>query len=167
MSFKRISFRLVLLLLVSLILLGLDYIDGFIDESSIIRESSRMFRAEATPLLLKTRQLIPNITHNYGAGERNDSEFLESSDAPRQFRTNDVGTIIGSEERIETADATYILFLGGSTTETNEVDEPFRFPYLVGNLLSKQSNRTFIGINLGVRGNTSRDSINLLMNHPV
>src|SRR5262249_25871093 len=43
----------------------------------------------------------------------------------------------------------------------------FRFPYLVGNLLSKQSNRTFIGINLGVRGNTSRDSINLLMNHPV
>src|SRR5262249_19665530 len=109
----------------------------------------------------------PNITHNYRAGERNDPEFLESSDAPRQFRTNDVGTIIGSEQRIETADATYILFLGGSTTETNEVDEPFRFPYLVGNLLSKQSNRTFIGINLGVRGNTSRDSINLLMNHPV
>jgi len=59
-----------------------------------------------------------------------------------------------------------ILFLGGSTTETNEVAERFRFPYLSARLLSERSSQVFQGLNLGVRGNTSRDSTILLLTHP-
>jgi hypothetical protein len=56
-----------------------------------------------------------------------------------------------------------ILFLGGSTTECNEVDEPFRFPAVVETLLRAAGANVRVE-NGGVRGHTSLDSINALLN---
>jgi len=167
---KKITlFRLALVCFLILLFLGLDYVGGFVDHTAIVRESSRSFRSEVAPLFLKTRQLIPNINHEYRVAERRDPEFPGRDDDPRRFRTDSAGTIIGSEPREQSRqfNSTYILFLGGSTTESNEVDEPFRFPALVGQMLSTELGRPFVGLNLGVRANTSRDSINLVLNHPV
>ena len=46
------------------------------------------------------------------------------------------------------------------------MDEQYRFPFLAPFQLSKLSGRTFEGINAGVRGNTSHDSLALYLNHP-
>ncbi len=56
-----------------------------------------------------------------------------------------------------------ILFLDGSTTECNEVDEQFRFPAVVETLLRAAGANVRVE-NGGVRGHTSEDSINALLN---
>ncbi len=125
-----------------------------------------MFRSEAIPLPLTTHSLTPHTDNRYHLGLRDDPHFRGDINAPRLFRTNEDGTIINSMPPTKTPPKNSILFLGGSTTECNEVDEEYRFPTLVGNILTKETKSTYRGINLGVRGNTSHDSINLLLNHP-
>ena len=78
--------------------------------------------------------------------------------------------IVLNENRIEAPDKTRkslafktILFLGGSTTECNEVDEQFRFPAVVETLLRAAGANVRVE-NGGVRGHTSQDSINALLN---
>jgi lysophospholipase L1-like esterase len=167
-SVRKIAFfRLLLFVLVLLVFIAADFGAGLIRDTSKIRQASGMFRGEAAPLYLKTRHLLPNRVHRYELTERNDPMFPGGADDPRLFRTDELGTVIGPRQETGGSGAAKILFLGGSTTETNEVDEPFRFPWRVGELLSKMSGQTFVGLNQGVRGNTSRDSINVLLNHPV
>jgi len=145
----------------------IDLLLGSYEETAIIKESSRMFRSEATPLPLMTRSLTPNINHRYHLGLRNDPHFKGDHNSPRLFRTQEDGSIIDSKASTKASHKNSILFLGGSTTECNEVDEEYRFPTLVGNIMSEETADTYRGINLGVRGNTSHDSTNLLLNHPI
>ena len=145
----------------------MDIILGSYEDTAIIKESSRMFRSEANSLPLMTRSLTPNINHRYHSGLRNDPHFKGDHNSPRLFRTQEDGTIINSKTLTKASHKNSILFLGGSTTECNEVDEEFRFPTLVGNIMSEEESDAYRGINLGVRGNTSHDSTNLLLNHPI
>ncbi len=165
-AMKSAIYRIILLAIVTVAIVGLDYVAGFVKDTAAIREASGMFRREAAPLLLRARHLIPDVDHRFTLVAREDPEFTGNPNDPRLFRTNGLGTIVHGKVPTAGEDVVRILFLGGSTTEGNEVDEAFRFPGLVGDLLSEGSETRFIGLNLGVRGNTSRDSVNLLINHP-
>jgi hypothetical protein len=156
---RKFLFNLIVLVLVLSLAYGLDLIFGQISDIKVIRESSQMFRNEAAMLRLKTRYLLPNVNHQYQTGPDREEDV-------RFFRTGPLGDVIGVHGDVKN-DAVGVLFLGGSTTETNEVSEAARFPGLVGKLLSQGSDKAFVGINFGVRGNTSRDSLNLLINHPI
>lgn len=57
-----------------------------------------------------------------------------------------------------------IFFLGGSTTECEMVDEPYRFPYLVGRILEEKTGKKINSYNGGKSGNNSIHSINNLLN---
>ena len=160
-------FRILSIALPVLFLVLMDIILGSYEDTAIIKESSRMFRSEAISLPLMTRTLTPNINHRYHLVLRNDPHFKGDHNSPRLLRTQEDGTIINSKTLTTASHKNSILFLGGSTTECNEVDEEFRFPTLVGNIMSEEDSDAYRGINLGVRGNTSHDSTNLLLNHPI
>ena len=51
--------------------------------------------------------------------------------------------VLGPSE-VDYSKSSKILFLGGSTTENNEVDEQFRFPFLAPFQLSKDSKSSFM-----------------------
>ncbi len=57
-----------------------------------------------------------------------------------------------------------IFFLGGSTTECEYVDEPYRFPYLSGRILEQKTGKKINAYNAGKSGNNSIHSINNLLN---
>ena len=159
MKFIRNKYSLSILILLILIII-IDLILGKINQTDVIRKSSLNFRNEAVNLDLKTRYLIPNVSHKYS------KEFYKKNNTKvRSFRTDKNGIVIGSEEFNKKS--IKILFLGGSTTETNEVDEHLRFPFLAGKLISEKLQTNYNGLNLGVRGNTTQDSLNLLVNHPI
>jgi Tol biopolymer transport system component len=114
---------------------------------------------ESAPLITTTRWLQPNLA----------DEFInEQPDAGpvRMLRTDAFGVVLGPPDVRYESSARKILFLGGSTTENNEVDEQYRFPFLAAFQLSKSTGRNFEGLNAGVRGHTSHDSLNLYLNHP-
>ena len=164
---KRIFFYTLLVIIPAVSIFVADIFIGSYLEVDKEREASRMFRSEAVPLYLRTKSLSSNIDHRYRYGVREDPRYQGDPSAPRLFRTNNLGTVIGNNHDNNVSYDKSILFLGGSTTECNEVDEEFRFPRLVGEHLTKYTGVRYQGINLGVRGNTSRDSLNLLLNHPV
>ncbi len=166
-SMKRLAFRLLLISLPVLFLVFVDFILGSYQETASIKNSSRMFRGEAATMPLTTRTLLPNIDHRYHLGLRDDPHFKGGQNSPRLFRTQENGTIVNGTDSTKVSPKNSILFLGGSTTECNEVDEEYRFPTLVGHILSAETGDTYRGINLGVRANTSHDSTNLLLNHPI
>lgn len=161
---RRITLYLFSGIIPIIAIVALDVLIGKSLNIEEVRESSRMFRAEAAPLQLHTKKLLPNIDHSYQHITREDPRYTGDITNPRMFRTNNIGTIVG--EKTDNIDENKILFLGGSTTECNEVDEEFRFPKLVGEKLTNSTGKKFRGVNLGVRGNTSHDSLNLLLNHP-
>ncbi len=139
-----------------------DVLLGKYKETSRIREESRQFRAEAAPFRMPTLNLVPTLQHSF-LREAPDTTQGGVSGAKRLFRTDANGTILPGPERLP--GKTKILFLGGSTTECNEVDEQLRFPAVVENLLRK-AGYDATAINAGVRGHTTQDSINALLNRP-
>lgn len=156
-----------ILIAFGVILWVLDIVFGGVTHVHWIRQTAHMFRGEATLLPLHTKNLVPNITHDYDdVGRAEGSEYLPL-DAPRRFRTDGSGLILGYAPGAEASpDSPLILFLGGSTTESNEVDEEFRFPSVVQRVLSDVCDIPVRTWNSGVRGHTVIDSINLLLNHP-
>ena len=113
---------------------------------------------------IRTRNLVPDTNHIYHLPYRGDLGTNTSSGAPRFFRTDLNGTISsGGDAKVGAI--TKILFLGGSTTESNEVDEPVRFPAVVERLLNDHYLVPVEVRNGGVRGHTTVDSINLLLNN--
>jgi lysophospholipase L1-like esterase len=60
-----------------------------------------------------------------------------------------------------------IAFLGGSTTECVYVNEPDRFPYLVGRLLERQTHLKVNSYNAGRSGNNTLHCLNVLLNKVV
>ena len=148
-------FLMVLIVLIVLAAIG-DAIYGRIADLDNIRESARLFRSETAHLLLNTSALRPDLEHRYEPfeGERADPRFL---------RTDAFGAILGPDE-VNKAETT-ILFLGGSTTESNEVDEPHRFPAVVQELM-REAGADVRTINAGVRGHTTQDSLIAYLSRP-
>lgn len=145
-----------MIILLFLSLFFLDYLAGLYKHTSTIRVEQFKFRMEVSPLETSTNHLIPNL---------NDLFINEqlSKNEKRKVNTNSDGILIGP---LKKEHGIPILFLGGSTTENNEVDEEYRFPYLAPKLLSNNSSIPFFGVNAGVRAHTTQDSINLYINHP-
>jgi lysophospholipase L1-like esterase len=107
--------------------------------------------------------LVPEVDHVYvdrGSPKDANGPLLNGL---RRFRTDRNGIIIGGVQPASTTQK--ILFLGGSTTECNEIPEPLRFPAVVERLL-REHGLDVIALNAGVRGHTTQDSINALLNHP-
>lgn len=57
-----------------------------------------------------------------------------------------------------------IFFIGGSTTECENVDEEFRFPYLSGRILEEKTGLKINSDNAARSGNNSLHSINIIVN---
>ncbi len=57
-----------------------------------------------------------------------------------------------------------IFFLGGSTTESEMVEEVFRFPYLTGRILEEKTHKKINSYNAGKSGNNTIHSLNNLVN---
>lgn len=156
--------RLLLVIGTIAALAGIDFVFGYIRTISIVRVSAQQFRSEAARIPIRTRNLVPNTNHTYHSPYRGGTGTNISPGTPRLFRTDLNGTIkSGSNTKVEAI--TKILFLGGSTTESNEVDEPFRFPALVERLLNDHYLILVEAWNGGVRGHTTVDSINLLLSN--
>ena len=78
------------------------------------------------------------------------------------FRTDENGFIEPSKIH-ENPDLT-LVFVGGSTTECESVDELYRFPYLAGRILEEKTGKKINSYNAGKSGNNSLHSINNLIN---
>lgn len=154
---KKSIFYLVSLLLVIGSFLFLDFCVGFFQETATRKNGNYLFRSEVAPLHTTTNHLIPNLF----------DKFSDEADPAhkRIVRTDEYGILQGPGDR-NLAATDKILFLGGSTTENNEVREEYRFPYLAVFQLNKMANVNFLGINAGVRAHTTQNSLNLYLNHP-
>lgn len=78
------------------------------------------------------------------------------------FRTDENGFV--KPTKIHENPDLNIFFLGGSTTECETVDEPYRFPYLTGRILEEKTGKKINSYNAGKSGNSSIHSINNLIN---
>lgn len=137
-----------------------DHLLGYINDTGQIREAARKFRSEVAYLPTFTRNMVPSIDHDYPPAYRSPESGIPHG-APRKFRTNAHGII--EPVRLMDNTKTKILFLGGSTTEANEVDEPFRSVFVAEEALIK-AGLDVAAINGGVRGHTTQDSINAFLN---
>ena len=126
-----------------------DYLYGKLTDIAEIRVAARQFRAEAAPYALHASSLVPGTDHLYGRS-------IPEGDGFRRFRVNSLGAV-SSPNDLPVAEWT-ILFLGGSTTESNEVEETNRFPFVVQELLRKAGVELRV-VNGGVRGHTTQDSL--------
>ena len=144
-----------MILIISVVFM--DYGVGLLQDTAIYRNSMMVFQSEVAPLQTTTNHLLPNLNDQL-PDERHFSK-------KRQVRTDEYGILKGVDQNF-TELTENILFLGGSTTENNEVREEFRFPFLAISQLSKISGTDYIGINGGVRAHTTQNSINLYINHP-
>lgn len=138
-----------------------DILFGQITGVTQIRKDARMFKQEVDYTQFTTKNVIPNLSHSFALPHRDEGDALLDDHIPRLFRTNEFGAIDGADNTTEFDNT--ILFLGGSTTESNEVDEQFRFPFLVEKGLTEMGAKVKT-YNFGVRGHTSIDSINILVN---
>jgi lysophospholipase L1-like esterase len=157
------KFWFVLFISVGGIALAGDALLGRINDISEVRIAARQFREEAVSLKFSTKNLIPNIGHVYRDWNDSDSSKQDLSAKIRRFQTDRNGYPI--DENDKSHHKITILFLGGSTTECNEVDEKLRFPTVVQHQL-RGMGFDVATANAGVRGHTTQDSINALLNRP-
>ena len=115
-------------------IVALDFFYGTLTRTRAIRDAALKFRSEASPLAITTKKLIPEVAHTFDGVLRPEGEKYLPIGAPRIFRTNEYGAITTGSGNGPAGGRLTILFLGGSTTEANEVDEPFRFPALAQEL---------------------------------
>ena len=94
-----------------------------------------------------------------------DKAVRESDDLvqkPYRVRTDARGFLL-PYNRYDKPDLT-LVFLGGSTTASIYVEEASRFPYLVGNLLEKETGKKVTSINSGVSGDNTLHCLDILLN---
>ena len=120
-----------------------------------LRVAAQQFRAEAAPYGLRTQSLIPGTSNEY--------DHEGSIERKRRFEVGPVGQVLTSNEGGH--EGVKILFLGGSTTESNEVHESKRFPSIVERQLNSSGIKSQ-ALNLGVRGHTSQESILSYLSKP-
>jgi lysophospholipase L1-like esterase len=137
-----------------------DLLVGYANEIGRIREDARKFRAETAYLRTMTLNIVPSIDHAFPVADRSPQSKI-SQNEPRKFRSGQDGSILSGHEAPNAK--AKILFLGGSTTEANEVDEPYRFVAVVEEIL-RRTGLSIETVNAGVRGHTTQDSINGLIN---
>ena len=158
---RRIGMAAILFVNLAFLILA-EFVAGEWNETNGLRENARMFRAEVAPLRINTLNLIPSLDHRYSREESQTDDHYGILDK-RVLRTDAQGAIINGNDvgpgRLR------VLFLGGSTTECNEVDEPYRFPSVV-EILMRNAGLAVDVVNAGVRGNTTQDSINAMLNRP-
>lgn len=159
------KFWFALLISVGGIALAGDALLGRMNDISEVRIAARQFREEAASLELPTKNLIPNIEHVYRDWNTSDSSNQDSSAKIRRFQTDRNGYPVDENDTSHSHHKITILFLGGSTTECNEVDEKLRFPTVVQHQL-RRIGFDIAAANGGVRGHTTQDSINALLNRP-
>jgi hypothetical protein len=155
------KFWLSLFLLLGGFALTGDVVLGWISGSGEIRIAARQFREEAAYLELPTKNLIPNTEHIYREWNTSQSADQQASAQFRKFQTDPNGFVVDTPE--ENHHKVTILFLGGSTTECNEVAEGSRFPTVVQRRL-REAGLDVATANAGVRGHTTQDSLNSLLN---
>ena len=158
-KFKSFVYSLLIFLIFSLFIWAAELLLGRINDVERKRSERARFISETAPLLISANHLLTNLDHTFINEQR-------SSADKRHFRTDSYGLVRGIEPENDDAESLKVLFLGGSTTENNEVEEAFRFPYLSGERLSSATGAKVIGVNAGVRGHTTQDSINVYLNHP-
>jgi len=154
---RKFIYYFLTFLVLLVFLLGVEFFLGRVNNVNIKRSERVKFLSETAPLIITTNHLLPKINDNFINEQR-------SSNLIRKFRTDEYGIVIGGVGSNNITNR--ILFLGGSTTENNEVEEEFRFPNFAGQFLSEITGKNFLGINAGVRGHTTQDSVNLYLNHP-
>lgn len=142
----------------------LDKAAGLLNNIEAIRQQALLFNQEVTELKLRTRVLVPGTSHCYEEEGVYDDELLGIEKQVRWLRVDQNSTILGPSFGQKDESEITITFLGGSTTECNEVSEGNRFPYLVGEILGETLRKNVRGINAGLRAHTTIDSINLLIN---
>lgn len=153
------AFKLIAGLIVCVSIFLLDFLVGYVKDTSIFRTVTFTFKTEVAPLNTTTLHLLPKLDDSYPQEDPH-------QEGPRRVRTDKYGLLVGPDYGVSPNASEKILFLGGSTTENNEVDEEFRFPYLAAKIATETSGRPYYGVNGGVRGHTSQNSINLYLNHP-
>lgn len=85
--------------------------------------------------------------------------------AKYRFATDENGFVKPS--KIHESPDLKIFFFGGSTTECENVDEQFRFPYLAGRIIEEKTKKKVNSYNGGKSGNNSIHSINNIINKVV
>jgi hypothetical protein len=161
-TIRTIVFWLLLLIGMAATFTAIDFLFGYFKTISTLRASAQQFRSEAARMPIRTLNLVPNTNHSYDTPYRGDLGTDVLPATPRVFGTDTSGRVItGNATRTDASPR--ILFLGGSTTESNEVDEPFRFTAVVERLLNDRYAVAADIWNGGVRGHTTVDSINLLL----
>lgn len=145
---RVLGYAVVALTVFSLIVL-VDLFIGSLNNLADVRIESRQFRSEAASLGLNVKGLVPGVDHQYRDPSR--------PDAVRTFRVDPKGGV--AHQSRESGDGRLrINFLGGSTTENNEVNEDKRFPAAVETLLNNAGILSKTS-NYGVRGHTTQESI--------
>lgn len=155
-KFKNFLYYSVLILFFIVLIWMAEYGLGRVNGIDLKRSERVRFISETAPLLISTNHLLSNLNHSFINEQR-------SNLSERKFRTDSFGLVKGADDEEKSM---AVLFLGGSTTENNEVEEQFRFPYLAGERISTLTNIRVAGVNAGVRGHTTQDSINVYLNHP-
>lgn len=109
-----------------------------------------------------TRLFRGNIHHEFEEAYRPEGEQYFSRAQPRLFRTDENGFILGSKTEPPNFTKFQVLFSGGSVVECQEVDEPFRFPFVVQSILREEGLSEILTSNLGIRGHTTFETIKLM-----
>lgn len=144
-----------------------DVIVGIGLDVSSIRSEAKRFRSSVRPMETRTVVFCGNIDDSYEEPARplDDTRFYRGQ--PRYFRTDPNGYIRGAAATNMGGGRIYrITFCGDSVTECFEVDEDVRFGSLVGKHMRESGLASVDTRSMGVRGYTSQDALNLLINHP-
>ena len=93
----------------------------------------------------------------------NEMQYIDGLDAGKKLLRTDKNGFIEPSGEYRNPDMN-IVFLGGSTTECEFVEENKRFPYVVGKIIEEQTGLKVNSFNAGMYGNNTLHSINILLN---
>ncbi len=111
---------------------------------------------------IRLRERNPEF-HAYVYPARNEMQYIDGLDSGNKLlRTDRNGFIMPSN--IHKDPDINIVFLGGSTTEGEFVDENNRFPYVVGRTIEEKTGLKVNSFNSGMYGNNTLHTINILLN---
>ena len=111
---------------------------------------------------IRLRERNPEF-HAYVYPARNEMQYIDGLDSGNKLlRTDRNGFIMPSN--IHKDPDINIVFLGGSTTEGEFVDENNRFPYVVGRTVEEKTGLKVNSFNSGMYGNNTLHTINILLN---
>ena len=99
----------------------------------------------------------------YVSPASSEMQYIDGLDAGKKLLRTDKNGFIEPSGEYKNPDMN-IVFLGGSTTECEFVEENKRFPYVVGKKIEEQTGLKVNSFNAGMYGNNTLHSINILLN---